>query len=373
MLGYIDGFNFGEMNAMKYHSHPSTWDNEKKKADVKAKIFSGEWYGAEKKDGYFAKLVKDEDGAILLYSRSRNTKGEYVNKVEWVPQFNDFFERLPSGTCLLGEIYFPSNPGSRNVTTIMQCLKEKAISRQQSGEKLYFYIFDVLAYNGTSYMNEHAIKRFDMLKEVQRFIGPNIYVSVATYYNGSYLWANLQEILARGDEGIVITKYDGIYEPDKRPSRTTLKVKKELQDTIDCFFTGRAMAPTKIYSGKEIGTWKYWERLQNGEKIYGEYFNEYFKGAPIIPVTKSYYLGYAGSLEIGVYDEDHVVIPIGFLSGLTEEIKADPRKYAMKTIEVTAMEIDLNEGVSLRHGKMLRFRDDITPDDCTLEKIIETH
>ena len=60
------------------------------------------------------------------------------------------------------------------------------------------------------------------------------YVSFAQYCSGRDLWAMLQEILARGDEGIVITREDGKYEPGKRPSKTTLKIKKELiADYVD--------------------------------------------------------------------------------------------------------------------------------------------
>ena len=65
MYGYINGFDFGEMEAMKYYAPPSSWSNQKKKDHAHSCIFSGDWFGAEKKDGYFAKLIKDEDGNII--------------------------------------------------------------------------------------------------------------------------------------------------------------------------------------------------------------------------------------------------------------------------------------------------------------------
>ena len=65
--------------------------------------------------------------------------------------------------------------------------------------------------------------------------------------------------------------------------------------------------------------------------------------------------------------KDGKVEPIGFLSGLSEEIKANFKDYAMKPIEVTAMEI-LETG-GLRHAKMVRFRPDLSVEDCTFEKI----
>ena len=375
MLGFIDGYDFGEMEAMKYYAPPSTWSDEKKRDNARTKIFSGDWYGAEKKDGYFAQLIKDEDGNILLYSRSRGVNGKFADKHEWVPHLQPFFDMIPNGTCFLGEIYFPSAPGSRNITTIMGCLKEKAIARQEKGEKLHFYIFDCLAYAGKSWMSYPARKRFAF---VDSYDVAAEYVLHAHYVCGQELWTMLQEILARDDEGVVITNGDGLYEPGKRPSKTTLKIKKELKQTIDCFFTGVGSAPTKIYTGKEIETWKYWENQMTGTKMNAEMYKEYAAGCPIVPITKGYYNGWAGSLEIAVFRHregsrckingieyhDTEVFPIGWLSGLPDEMKADPKKYAFKPIEVNAMEIDLYY-CTLRHGKMIGWRNDLSITDCT--------
>lgn len=382
MMGYIDGYNFKEMEPMKYFAPPASWSNEKKQDNAHSKIFSGDFLGAEKKDGYFAKLVKDEDGNIGLYSRSRNVKDEFPEKHEWVPHLQPFFDALPNGSCLLGELYLPSSPGSRNITALMGCLKEKAIDRQSKGEKLHFYVFDVLAIGGQNVLTMPAAHRFGLIETIHLFICDIDYVSFAQYKSGKELWTMLQEILARGDEGVVITKSDGLYEPGKRPSKTTLKIKKELKQTIDCFFTGAATSPTKEYTGKELETWKYWESLVDGTKMEGEFYTDYTKGAAIMPVTKGWFHGWYGSLEIAVFRhkvgsrcrvgdkilEDTEVYPIGYLSGLTEEMKADPKAVALKPIEVTAMEWD-SLSHSLRHGKFVGFRQDLTLTDCTLEKI----
>ena len=385
MYGFIDGYDFGEMEAMKYYAPPSTWSDEKKRDNARTKIYSGDWYGTEKKDGYFAKLIKDEDGNVILYSRSRGVNGKFADKHEWVPHLKPFFEAMPDGTCLLGELYFPSQPGSRNVTTIMGCLVDKAIARQAKGEKLHLYVFDCLAWDGHSNMNCKAISRFETVDKMGTI--PTFdceYVSFAKYVHGGDLNILLQEILARGDEGVVITHKDGLYEPGKRPSKTTLKIKKELKQTIDCFFTGIGSAPTKEYTGKEIETWKYWMNTLTGTKMEAEMFKEYKNGCPIIPITKGYYHGWAGSLEIavfrhragsqckinGVVYEDTEVFPIGWLSGLPDEMKADPKKFAFKPIEVTAMEYDAWNH-SLRHGKMVGWRKDLTLTDCTFDKLEE--
>ena len=59
MFGYINGFDFGEMEAMKYWAPPSSWTDIKKRENAHSRIFGGEWLGAEKKDGYFAKFSSE--------------------------------------------------------------------------------------------------------------------------------------------------------------------------------------------------------------------------------------------------------------------------------------------------------------------------
>lgn len=377
MLGYIDGYNFKEMEPMRYWAPPSSWSEEKKKETTQSRIFSGDWLAAEKKDGYFAKFIKDEDGNTLLYSRSRGVNGEFPEKHEWVPHLQPFFDWLPIGTCLLVELYLPSKPGSSNITSLLGCLKDKCVARQAAGEKLHFYIFDVLAIDNKSLMNYEMEKRIvvleDLFNEYADIVNPGDspsfgMIEFAQYFRGKTLWSNLQRILADGGEGMVLIRAGAKYQPGKRPSKDCQKVKKELADNIDCFFTGRAAAPTREYTGKEIETWKYWEDIRTGAKMEGEHFKEYSTGAMIEPVTKPYFHRWAGSLEIGVMKNGKVE-PIGFLSGLTDEIKANFKDYANRCIEVAAMEVLPTGGI--RHGKFMKFRDDLTPADCTWEKAFE--
>ena len=363
MFGYIDNYNFKEMEAMRYYSHPKSYKGDPKE-EAKKRIFSEEWLGARKMDGAFAKFIKDEDGNMMLLSRSRNVNGEFPNKIDHVPHLFDFFNSLPNGTCLLGEIYFPSHEGSNEVTKIMGCITDKAIERQKN-DPLHYYIFDILAFDNVSFMPFRAEDRFNYINEIKnKYNYKNI--EFANYYKGLELWNIIQETLASGGEGGVIIHKDSKYQPGKRSTKVSLKIKKELQDTIDCFFTGRISSPARDYTGKDIENWKYWENIRTGKLINAPMFNEYYKGESYEPVTKSYYMGMAGSLEIGVY-QNNKIKPIGYLSGLSEEIKMNYDKYKMRVIEVTAMQ--LTDDKMLRHPKFVRFRDDKQPQDCLWEQI----
>lgn len=367
MEKYIDGINFFELEAEKYFAPPSSWNQEKKEEWARSRIFSGEWWGAQKRDGAFFMFLKDEDGNMFLRPRARNVKKEFVNKIDWVPHLHDFFDQLDNGTCLLGELYLPSNEQAKTTTSIMNCLVDKAIKRQEK-EKLHYYVFDVLAENGESYLDMKAEERFDLLNAFDRaYTYPC--VEWAYYETGNELWNTIQNLLADGYEGVVITRGDSHYLPGKRTNKDTLKIKKELQDTIDCVVIG-ANPPTKIYDGKEIVNWTYWYNEQTNEKINEEKFKEYEDGAPVIPVTKNWFYGWAGSLKLGLYDGDKLV-HIGNLSGITEEVKENWKDYVGKVAEVMAMEIMDNAqgGRGIRHPKLKQFRTDKNPKECTIDQL----
>ena len=366
MKNFIDSINFHNLEPQKYWTPPSSWDDERKRTEVHNAIFSDEYVGARKMDGAFYKFIKDEDGNMELLGRSKSVSGDYLNKIEWVPQLQPFFNDLPNGTCLLGEIYFPNNEGSNHVTTIMGCLKEKAITRQEVGEKLHYYIFDILAYDGKSYLKMSIEDRVEELILCWRAYGEN-YHEWARYFEGEELWNQLQTILAEGGEGIVITKKKTCYQPGKRPARQTFKVKKELQETLDVVILG-ANPPTRLYSGKDILSWKLWENTRTGEKLEGALYKQYSDGETIEPVTKTYWNGWAGSVRIGVRKDDKV-IEIGSLSGLTEEVLANVEKYKGRVAEITGMQIMTDANGGIRHPKFVRWRDDLTVRDTDWHRI----
>ena len=198
----------------------------------------------------------------------------------------------------------------------------------------------------------------------------NEYIHGAKYYEGAELWDKLQAALADGREGMVIMQKKAPVYFKRTPARVSLKIKKELRETIDCFFTGRASAPTKDYTGKEVESWQYWVNQYTDERlpIGNHYYEAFMEGKPYIPVTKPYYLHFAGSLEIGLVTHQGTIQPIGYLSGLTDEVKMNYKDYEKRVIEVGAME--LNDTGGLRHAKMLGWRDDKTWEECSIDQLI---
>lgn len=370
MTGYVNGIDWVNAEAMKYWSWTAATPAEKRRAETRNMIFSGNYIGALKVDGYYERLVKDEDGNCFMVARSKNVKGEAVNKIEWVPQINDFMAALPNGTVLLSECFLPGNEGSQKITSLLGCLKEKCIARQAAGQKLHFYIFDVMCYGGEDYTKQPFEKRADKLDELLHEYISYDCICWAVYFDGEQLWDNLQSALADGREGMVIMRKDAPVYFKRTPARVSLKIKKELRESIDCFFTGKAAAPTKAYNGKEIEAWKYWVDIETDERIpMGDHYYEvYHENKPWMAVTKPYYNKWAGSLEIAVIKNGEEY-PIGYLSGLPDEVKQNYKDYRHHVVEVGAMQ--LTEDGRLRHGKVLSFRspEDKIWSDCIYDQI----
>ena len=359
----IDNYDFWNMSTEKYWSPTKSQDL---KALVHNAIYSGDYTLSEKKDGDWRMFIKDNDGNFYLRGRSASVNGGYADKINWVPHIREELKDIPNGTVLIGEVYFPSKPGSRNVTTIMGCLEQKAVARQAHGEKLHYYIFECLAYNGANIMGLPLSERIEILNKniSSRAVK---YIEISKYiFDIDKMEDYIGEILCAGGEGVVLKRLDSPYEPGKRTTRKSIKVKKEIEQKIDCFLTGRYKTATRDYKGKEIEDWQFWENLRTGEKLNGKLYDNYCNGDSIEPVSKAYYYGWASSIEIAVL-RDKKIIPIGWISNITEEVKSgiaeNPADWKGKVVEVSCMMIE-KDTFGLRHAKILNWRSDKDWKDC---------
>lgn len=363
----IDDYNFTELEVEKYWSLPK---NKNAKIEIKNAVFSNRYIAAEKIDGHFYMLIKDMKGNYIFRGRSRNVNKEFINKVDFIPHIIKELKNIPNGTVLLGEAYLPKYPGSRNVTTIMGCLLEKSLKRQENEDKkIHFYIFDCLAFSGKNIMNKPFIERintFNSLKESKDYK----YIHFATYYKGKELWDYIGEVLAAGGEGVVLQSKDAPYEPNKRKAWKTIKVKKEIDNELDLFITGRYKPSTKEYTGKEIQNCTYWQHRRTGEKMFGNYYDDFKAGATIEPITKGYYYGWAGSIELAAIDSEGKIVPVAWISNITEDIKKKVITGELngQVVKVLAMEIE-PDTKHLRHAKITEFRNDKDYKDCGIEQL----
>lgn len=364
--------NLFELPAERYWDFPSSYSKERKESEILTRIASDDYIASLKKDGHYNRTVI-ANGRIAMQSRTiSKVTGEYADKTAHVPHIVDSLKKLPEGTVIIGELYQHGKTSS-DMTSVLQCLPEKSVKRQK-GEYgfVYYYIHDCWYYNGQNLMDEPYSKRIEYVQKIfNNFMKDNLYIEVAEYAKTPEEITNLLNYAREnGEEGIVMVRKDAIVSPGKRTAWKTIKVKKELEKEVDCFLTGHYKTPTRLYTGKELRSWIYWEDLKTGSLVSGKLFGDYEAGRPIEPVTKPYYFGWAGSLELGILHNGKVE-ELGYVSGVNDEIKQaiveEPNKYSMRPCKVTAMEF--TDDKKLRHPRFVEFRDDLNIEDCNWEKI----
>ena len=342
-------------------------------SQLKTASESEEWFAQLKKDGALYMFVKGINGENYLFGRTVSKKtGLLTEKAANIPHIVEAFHDIPNGTVLLGEIYYPGKT-SKDVTSIMGCLPQKAYNRQfkEGYGPIQYYLYDCLVYNNISLLKQDNWTRYQVLQAIWK---KNIYqgsvipfpIELAKVYEEN-IYEEVGKALAAGEEGMVFKKKTGLYEPGKRP---TSMLKAKQVDYIDAVIIG-FKDPTKEYYGKEIETWEYWvddndTRLPIGLNT---------TGPARIPVTKHYYYNWKNAIEIGAYDEQGQIHSIGTIaSGLTDAMRKNmsinPEEYLYKTCEIQCMMKD-NKEQTLRHGFFLRMREDKPATDCLLSEIFQ--
>lgn len=326
-----------------------------KKPDNASELMASHKYiGQMKKDGYWYELVKNKHGEIYLFSRSKSkTTGFYSEKIANVPHIKKWAEQLPNDTILIGEIYYEGKT-SKDVTRIMGCLPQKAVERQEKEGKIQYYIHDILRYDGKNFIQEEQDfeHRYSFLCEyVDILFCTNDIIYVAPSKTGYDLEETIYRWMEKGQEGGVLKLKSGLYLPGKRRPKDMFKVKQEAND-LDLIVMD-FIAPEKMYTGKELETWKFWE---NGT-----------------PVTKPYALGWKMGYILGAYDDNGKLIEVcRCSSGLTDAMRAEcaenPDKFLGNCVTIQGMSVDKKE-LSVRHPRFISTHFDKPAEDCKLTDI----
>ena len=365
------------MGVQKYWAPTAAMSREVRKQHLEQMATSGQYLWSEKFDGNFTRAVITAGRAALQTRGISKTTGTYSELQDKVFFWENITNAFQNGTTvILGELYLPGGI-DKDVGAIARCLPQKALARQK-GKKLEWRIFDVLVLDGIDMIDTPIEKRIQYIPEVVQRINSPLVQGVEYHEMTPAFFDEISEIFARGGEGAVCYKKGVSYTPDKRTSAwTTVKVKQEISADIDCFITD-IEKPTKLYSGKELGNWMFWEDQRSGQLLYGEYFSKYRTGSSYIPVTKNYYYGYPGAIYVSVFDQRGEPVQLCKVAGLTDEFKAELRDnfsdWYLCPVTIGGMMISeaRADGISVRHPYLKSIRrDDINPEDCTLQKILE--
>lgn len=368
------------MEPMRYWAPASSMTPEVKRQHLEQMIAGGQYIWSRKYDGNWSRAIITPERSALQtrgISKKTGTYGEIQNKVFF---WEDVVKAFSRETIILGEVYLPGGI-DKDCGSILRCLDDKARARQKE-KKLEWRIFDVLALDGEDLMNSPFEERVALIPEVVKRINNPLVIGIKYYEMDETFFDKLSEIFSNGGEGAVCAKKNMIYVPGKRGPHSwdTVKVKQEIESDIDCFITGIEPA-VREYTGKDIENWTLWEDDRTGEKLVGDYYGEYHLGRTITPISKGYFYGWPGAIYTSVYDNNGNIIPLCKVAGLTEELKTELRdnfdEWYMCPLTLGGMMVSTaqaNEdgtGISVRHPYIKSIRkEDLTPSDCTLSKIL---
>ena len=345
-----------------FQYQPMLYCGKPTKTAIKQAFESGKFFAGEKLDGALYQIEKTDNGQVYMFSRTKSKKtGELAEKGANFPHIVDWAKTfLPKSTILVGEVYVPGGH-SNTVTKISGCLPAKAYSRQFDETNpdyvgaVHYYVFDILRFEGENLINKPAIER------AEKYLwGEKIGYSFADQeyvHRQEIIYDNfeekLQEIFARGGEGLVFKAKDCPYRVGKRSTASQAFKWKQSLDTIDVICLGFEK-PTYFYSGKDPDNWKY--KDEDGNLI-----------------TRFAYYNYPAAIKMGLY-KDGKIVEVGTVSsGLSdferEDIRDNPEKWINKVIECSAMSISKES--AFRHCVFIQIRNDKNPEECLWEDIFK--
>jgi len=336
---YLKYYN---MQPMKYYEG----DTSSSKATEMIENHNNDFLAMEKVDGEWSRAIITED-EVFIQSRSiSRITGEYGKKEPLVPHIAEELKKLYSpGTVLLGELAFSDKTKtSRDVGSILRCKPQKAIDRQEKGDKLHLYIFDVLAFNYAELEHLPFDTRRNYIKENDSFIHSIKFIENTDFLEvADQIWSN-------GGEGIMIIRKDAQYLPGKRKAWLSLKLKKQLGN-LDVLVIG-TIEPKENYEGTELDNWQFFAD-KNGNPV-DILKMKLIEG--LHPVTKPFYYGWKNGVIVeyegrkikvasGLTDEDRKWLA-------TEEAQKDIKSGSLYA-EITGMEMTED---SIRHPVLIRLR-----------------
>lgn len=355
-------------------------------ARLEALVDHGHAWFTRKRDGEMMVIRKKADGKIDIYSRRMLLTHDKEGGTgwQWWHRFAHIaddieFSEIPPCTILLGEMVAGREEDDRwHVASVMKSLTPRALELQQEKGDLFFYCWDIAFWGGRDLLSvdpvRHRVSMIEHWLEKLHYVLPiEIYNSEVEdmaeslgyqrkkewYYEDppdtwdeekSIRW-NAAAALAdeRGWEGFVVVDPDGVY-GDRSYN-----------------FRGKADRPGK-YSGKlkpeyELDAIMYFDP----DGLYGEPAGKWGRGN---------HQGKVGSVELYQYDAEGQLVHLcdcggGFDDDFREQY-SDPNtfpivgqiKYTTRTFRA-----DGEKTNALQFPRLLRVRDDKSPDECIEERL----
>lgn len=301
----------------------------------------------------------------IHYDRKKNFSAAYtrnMNVVTWMfPELDQIGDFVKADKVILDVEAIGLDPQKKqlaNFQTTMTRRRKHEIGETAKKVPIKFYVFDILLRDDTSMMDKKYLERRKMLEDT---VSDGVLFEVVDYITTDdhrIISDENEKKRAEGLEGIIVKRLDGKYVPGRTGHRWVKMKESEdspgkLADTVDCVVMG-------YYTGKgkrtEFGIGGFLAGVVSGEKF--------------LTLTK---------VGTGLTDEQFREMHRR-LSDL--EIKDKPKQYEVHAdlhpdvwvapgvvVELAADDITISTkhtaGYALRFPRLVKFRDDKSPDQAT--------
>jgi ATP-dependent DNA ligase len=266
-----------------------------------------------KLDGGRYMLYLEHDGTVHFYSRRDFPR---IDKCDVVPHIARPYPQF-RGTILDGEVVLPDQTQLSETTRILNMTPKKAVAEQEKRGKLTYHVFDILFVRGDDVRwQPYHIRRTLLESVISGIANPHIQI-IPQSKDYAQLFTS---IIAQGGEGIVLKHIRSSY------GMNWIKMKR--RHDVSC-----------VVSGFQEGQGKYRNNL--------------------------------GSLRVSVWN-DGKLVEVATCSGMTDaersQIWRHKERFIGRVVDVFAQSITQDK--RLRHPIFHRFRDDYSPRDCTMKKLL---
>ncbi len=307
-------------------------------ADLVRELPRGEEWQYEPKWDGFRGVLENDGGELALWSRKERPLLRYF------PELRPLGELMPPHSALDGEIVITRDGILEFDSMQMRLHPAESRIRKLSAEiPAQFIAFDVLLWNGEEIWRQPLAERRARLEGLGDAFRLSPYTVDA---DAAEAW--LDDLEAAGLDGVVAKRRDAEYRPGSREAVFKVKAYR----TADCVVVG---VRWKAEHGGRLAT------LLLG--LYGD------EGE----------LHYVGSAAVAASKHDEIaalVTPL--IDEASDRRFSEPNRWGTGELEETALRPELVaevrydkvQGHRLRHGtKLLRFRDDKAPGDCTWREL----
>lgn len=338
----------------------------------------GECIVEPKFDGFRLQVHK-KGNEVRLYTRGlEDATHMYPDIVEGI-----IAEVKASEVILEGEAIGYDSAGG-NFLPFQETVQRKrkyGISEKAKEIPLKLFVFELLYLEGENYINQPLALR---KKALEKIISPDTKIADGTIFQAHEeriadphkIELMFEDAISRGLEGIIAKKIDGTYKPGAR-GWNWIKFKRsyssKIDDTIDCVVMGYDFGKGKrtafgigaflvgVYDPEKD---HYLTIAKIGTGLTDEEWQSLHKQAQhlVVPSSPSNYL-VDKLMECDVWIRPEIVVEIK-----ADEISRSPVHTAGRIMKSSktgnAQEVD-TAGFALRFPRLVRFRDDKTPEDGT--------